>query len=226
MKKSYVQRLSTAVAVRLDAPILFVLLHFTSIANAQTAVSLSKQNVLYIGVNNPLTIAAFDTPDDSLEVYSKKFGVSITKNGKGRYTTRVASPGEAIIFVKNNKKQTTDSLQFRVKRIPDPVTVLGCGNESSGMISLARFRAETGINIKFHTDFDASCEIHGFEMTLSKRNGEIITAQIAGSAFDKAAKNLQAQAESGDIVFFDNIKVRCPGDYSGRKINNMVWRIR
>lgn len=204
----------------------FFFLLFCKNANAQTAVSLSKQNMLYISVDNPLTIAAFDTPDDSLEVHGKGSGIVITKKGNGRYTARVSAPGEAIIFVKNNKNHTTDSLVFRIKRIPDPITVLGCSNESSGYISLARFRTETGINIKFHTDFDASCEIQGFEMTLSKRNGEIITAQVIGSRFDKAAKALQAQTESGDIVFFDNIKVRCPGDYCGRKINSMMWRIR
>lgn len=203
----------------------FFFLFFCKNANAQVAISLDKQNVLYIGVDNPLTIAAFDTPDEGLDVSGK--GVAITKNGNGHYTARVSSPGEAIIFVKNNKKQTTDSLQFRVKRIPDPhATLCGTHSETGGLISLGKFRILNGIEIEQRLDFDAICEIQGFEMTLSKQNGEILSAQVSGSRFDKTAKAIQAQVEVGDTVYFDNIKTRCPGDTSGRKINAMAWKIR
>jgi GldM C-terminal domain len=208
--------------------LLFFLLLCAKTALAQTAVSLDRQNTLYIGVDNPLTIAAFDTPDDSLDVRGKGAGITITKNGKGHYIARVSAPGEAIIFVKNKKTQTEDALIFRVKRIPDPVVVLGlgCGMESSGLITLARFRIIEHIDIVERLDFDAYCEIQAFEMTLSKGNGEILTAQVTGYTFNAAAKTLQAAAESGDTVYFDNVKARCPGDGCGRKTNGMVWKIR
>jgi hypothetical protein len=208
--------------------LLFLLLLCANTALAQTAVSLDKQNVLYIGVDNPLTIAAFDTPPDSLDVRGKGAGISITKNGKGHYIARVSAPGEAKIFVKNKKTNTEDSLIFRAKRIPDPVVILGlgCGIETSGLITLARFRIVNAIDIVSRLDFDAYCEIRGFEMTLSKGNGEILTAQVAGYTFNAVAKMLQAAAESGDTVYFDNVKARCPGDGCGRKVNSMVWKIR
>jgi hypothetical protein len=205
--------------------ILFLFLLYANTALAQTAVSLDKQNILYIGVNNPLTIAAFDTPDDSLGVRGKGAAISITKNGKGHYIARVSAPGEAKIFVKNNKTNTEDSLIFRVKRIPDPILVLD-DNISSGSITLARFRALNSVSLLQHLDFGASYSIQGFLMTLAKENGEPIGTQVTGSIFDTSAKSIQAQAETGDTIYFDDIKVLCPGDLATRKIHSMVWKIR
>jgi hypothetical protein len=85
------------------------------------AIALDKMNVLYIGVDNPVTIAVEGIPSDKLIVYMENGSI---RGSNGKYIAKVTSTGTATINVatiKNDKKVLLSTQTFRVKRIPDPV---------------------------------------------------------------------------------------------------------
>jgi len=89
-------------------------------AQPPIAIALDKFSVLYIGIDNPVTIAVPGIPSDQLLV-------NITNGSKsgrnGKYIVRVTAVGEATIAVstiKNNQRVILSTQSFQIKRIPDP----------------------------------------------------------------------------------------------------------
>ncbi|KKX47150.1 gliding motility protein GldM [Sphingobacterium sp. IITKGP-BTPF85] len=66
------------------------------VARPSAVVSPDKMNVLYIGVNNPLSVSAAGTPTDKVKV--SMTGGSLSGSG-GKYNARVSSPGTARISI-------------------------------------------------------------------------------------------------------------------------------
>lgn len=88
--------------------------------DAPAAIALDKMNVLYIGVDNPITAAAPGVAPEDLVLTVTEGNASITgKNGK--YNIRVTSPGQVTIGVmKSGSSKIISQSSFRVRRIPDP----------------------------------------------------------------------------------------------------------
>ncbi|MEO6303305.1 MAG: hypothetical protein ABIP51_09030, partial [Bacteroidia bacterium] len=63
------------------------------VANSAVAVSPDKMNVMYIGVDNPLTVSAAGVAPTDLVVNITGCGSSLANNGNGKYTAKAASIG-------------------------------------------------------------------------------------------------------------------------------------
>ena len=90
------------------------------------AVSASKMNVFYIGVDNPVEVSAAGVNSQSIKVNMSGGGGTIKKDPKGGYNVRVSTPtkkGE-YAYVTVSADGLNDKKPFRVKRIPDPVPKL------------------------------------------------------------------------------------------------------
>lgn len=86
----------------------------------QVAIALDKFSVLYIGIDNPVTIALPDIPSDRLLVSTNNSSI---RGNNGKYIVRVTAVGEATITVstiKNNQRVILSTQSFQIKRIPDP----------------------------------------------------------------------------------------------------------
>lgn len=84
------------------------------------AIAVDKMNVLYIGVDNPITVAVPGVPSDQLLVHIDQGSIS---GSNGKYTIRVTTPGETtikVLTVRDDRKLLLSSQTFRVKTIPDP----------------------------------------------------------------------------------------------------------
>ena len=46
-----------------------------------------------------------------------------------------------------------------------------------------------------------------------------------GGGYNAGPKGLVDQAKAGDTFYFENVKAKCPGDASGRDINQLVFKI-
>ncbi|MFK8004929.1 MAG: GldM family protein [Saprospiraceae bacterium] len=192
-------------------------------------ITASKMNVLYIGVDNPVSILAAGISPKDLKV-----SVSGGGNGKIRksgglneYVVHVNKPttyGNGLkITVEANGISVTEI--FRVKRIPDPVAQLG--KSQGGAMGVGEFRAQAGVPAILHNfDFDAKCQIQGYILTRIPRNEARVEVVNRGARYTRDAKELIKQALPGDIYTFDKMKVRCPGDPAGRLINSMVFKIK
>jgi gliding motility-associated protein GldM len=192
------------------------------VGRRSVTVSADKMNVFYMGVDNPVSVAAAGVSSNDLRV-SVTGNVTKTGGGGSKFTVRGTSPGKATVTVSGGGLKAS-SFEFRVKQIPDPVAKIN--NSTGGEIGNGVLKAQGGvIPVLEGFDFDARCDILGFNVIYIPRRQDPVTVTNAGGVFSTPARNVLNQAKPGDQYFFDNIRAKCPGDLAGRKINNISFKV-
>jgi beta-lactamase regulating signal transducer with metallopeptidase domain len=190
---------------------------------AVLSVAADRMNVLYMGIDNPISVALSGVSADQVSASSRD--VRLTTIGKGKYIARAFRPGIAIIFIEApNYRQ---EVKFRVKPIPDPIAVLGAVGIREGFISESALKEIKGLESKlFGFDMDVACNILGFSLIyIEKGTDNVAQSANAGENFNAATLKFTQNAKIGDQYIFDNIRVKCPGDEQGRKINNIAIKV-
>lgn len=193
------------------------------VGRRSVAVSADKMNVFYIGVDNPISVAAAGVSSNDLRVNAT--GVTLSGSGS-KYTVTAKTPGDATIAVSGGG--LNQSFAFRVKRIPDPVAQLPIGTGGGGgAIGNGTFKAVSSlVAVLKGFDFDAKCAIQSFNFTyLAKRQDPVVYPNSGGSYNSNISGAVQ-KAKPGDTYYFDEVKARCPGDDAGRLINSLVFTIK
>ncbi len=192
------------------------------VGSRSVSVAADKMNVFYMGVDNPLSVTAGGVSSNAVRV-SATGPVNIS-GSYPKFVVKATGQGDAKINVSAEGKPL-GSFDFRVKRIPDPVARLG--KEDSGTIGNGAFSAQGGLAAWLDNfDFDARCDIQGFEMVRVPQRQDPITVNNPGGRFNADSERLARAAKPGDTYYFNNVKGRCPGDAAGRKLNSLVFQIR
>ncbi len=191
------------------------------------AIEVVKMNVFFIGVDNPLRIAAAGIPASELQV--ELIGDGSISGSEGDYTVRVENPGEVKIRVMHKVgdeiKMVTDQ-KYRVKRIPDPIPLLD-GKYNSSSINAEKMQQSKGLFIAMKNfDFDAECTIVGFELTYLPTGEDPYSRMNQGGIWTSGVQDMIKLAKSGDTYFFDDIRVKCPGDAEPRNMGGLAFKIR
>ncbi len=197
------------------------------VGERSVTVSAEKMNVFYIGVDNPVAVSAAGVSSNDLKVSIDGGGGTITKQGSGSYNVKVTKPTQDC-RIRVSAGPLKDQKQFRVKRIPDPVSSLNPTKKvDGGLMGNGEFKAQRGIFALLESfDFDAKCKISRFEMTRVARRSDPQSATNNGPAFNGEAKRLVQMAVPGDTYFIDEVRAQCPGDVATRRINSMVFKIK
>jgi gliding motility-associated protein GldM len=186
-------------------------------------VAADKQNVLYIGVDNPVTVAAAGITTSSLKVTMS--GGSLKSYGKTSYLATVTRPGEAIITVIDTKNGKKFPFKFRVKRIPNPTVKLG--KNMDGLMNATEFKSQPGLVLWLEDfDYDARCNVESYDLTYTRKRQDAVELKAKGGRFSGKALQAVQQAKPGDQYSFTNVKARCPGDRTGRQVNGLAFRIK
>lgn len=196
------------------------------VGQRSVAVSLDKMNVFYIGVDNPISVSAAGVSSNEVKVSGSGGGISVSPAGSGgKFTVRVTTPGEATLTVSGGGASST--FQYRVKRIPDPVPLLGAKHPTKSMAN-GEFKAQSGIAAVLQNfDFDVKCEVVGFEATyLKKRQDPSPPIANGGARFNERIQGFVNSAQPGDAYFFDDVKARCPGDAQPRNLGGLSFKIK
>jgi gliding motility-associated protein GldM len=169
------------------------------------AVMLDKMNVFYIGVDNPVTVSS-GTGWDKTKV-SMAGGSLSSSGGPGKYNVRVSTPGKASITVNADGKAST--YEFRVKRIPDPIFMVG--PSKGGRVQSVMFKNQQFARAELENfDFDARFSVVSATVYFSGANfPSVQTASISGGSLAGLSAQLQ-KCIPGTSVTFDNVKVQGP----------------
>jgi len=198
------------------------------VGERSVAISASKMNVFYIGVDNPVEISAAGVPSGQIQVsMTGAGGGTIKRNGDGTYTVNVSKPTKVDESAKINVSapNLNASKDFRVKRIPDPRPMLG--NEGGGSIGNGTFKAQLGIYPKLDNfDFDTKCNLTEFLLVRAARRQDPEFAKNNGGKYESKAQDLVNKATPGDKYIFQNIKCKCPGDIAARDLGQLVFDIK
>ncbi len=175
------------------------------VARPSAVVSPDAMNVLYIGVDNPISVSAPGIPKESLRVS----GENVTVSGSaGNYVARVTAPGTASISVSAQIGDATQSLgtsNFRVKRIPKPQAKVA--GRSGGAVTAAQIRSQNRIFASLDDfEFDAKFDISRFSMiVMSPRTDPIGPFQGTNGTFTQQMQNALNNVTPNSVVYFYNI---------------------
>ena len=193
---------------------------------APAAIALDKMNVLYIGVDNPVTAAAPGVDPEDLILTVTEGNAGITgKNGK--YNIRVTTPGQLTIGVmKRGDSKIISQSSFRVKRIPDPVNGIVPADYDIKTTVAAVQEPILGLD-GVHTVRMKSETFRKSKMLTAGNGYEVVSATVyfSGTGFPKVAvynlngntlsqlSEYTSRCSSGSVVTFDNVRVKGPNGY-------------
>jgi gliding motility-associated protein GldM len=182
-------------------------IEYTVGAPSGVAVSADKMNVLYIGVENPLTITA---GAGSEKVSAQFSGGSITKTSGSKYIARpsAGSSGEHNVTVLVEGKPA-GRVTFRVKQLPNPAAYVG--NLKPGAIPSATFRAMGGVIAKLEdSEFEAPFEVVSYDLGAMNQGEDYQQVPNNGPRWSGSAATLVNKVKPGSIVTITNIRVKDP----------------
>jgi gliding motility-associated protein GldM len=187
-------------------------------------VAADKMNVFYVGVENPVTVAAAGITSSSMKVSMS--GGTLKKVGGTNYVVTAKKPNNnSVITVTDTKKNKAYPFKFRIKRIPDPVVRLG--KKTDGLMGSGEFRAQPGLAAWLDNfDFDAKCSVQSYTLYFTRKRQDPVEIQGQGGRFKGKVKSAISQAKPGAQYAFTNVKARCPGDSAARRVNGLAFKIK
>jgi gliding motility-associated protein GldM len=185
------------------------------------SIFLEKMNVLYIGVDNPMTISGGSVGAEKTRV-SFADG-SITRAGGDRYIAKPSKPGISEIVVTAEGKSF--KFPMRLKYLPPPAGFVG--SKKGGSISSAEFKAIGAVIAKLEeSDFEAPFKVVSYR--IGAVGGPIQLYREAvneGNRWNGQAASLVTSAGPGTRIFIDAINVVGP-DGRKREIPGMNFSLK
>jgi gliding motility-associated protein GldM len=184
------------------------------VSKPSAVVSPDKMNVLYIGVDNPVSISAPGVPKESIKV---SFTAGSITGSNGHYTVKPNNaPGTTAKFtVTGEKGMVLGASEFRIKRIPDPKPQFA--GKSGGNTSAANIKAQDAIFAKLDNfDFDARFNVTRFTLLVIKPRQDPITITTTGNNLTGPMRQaLNTITPGSTVVFKDIIAVGPDGTQRG-----------
>lgn len=173
-------------------------------------ISADKMNVLYRGVDNPLTISFAGVSDDKV----KPSAPGLRKGKKpGQYLINVTRfKGREVpikVSAQIDGKTVTDSKKFRVKSVPNPQ---GAIRGETGIIKGPKSSLEASTISAVFDNFDFELKLKVKEFAFKVPNQP--TMVIKGDRLDARAKSALKRAKRGDQVTISEIKAEIVGNSS------------
>ena len=197
------------------------------VARPAAVVSPDKMNVLYVGVDNPVSISAPGVTPENL-MPSISGGGTIT-GSKGKYIVRVNSPGMNVNVdvrgksVDGKGSQMLGSTLFRVKAVPDPQATIG--GLPPGSVSVSQFKAQGGMIATLKDfDFDMRFDVISFRMLYFAARKDVEPFANTGAIYNGKLQQVIRNSKAGDRFIFDEVKVVGP-DRITRKLPPAVYSI-
>ncbi len=198
-------------------------------AKPSSTVSADKMNVVYIGVDNPMSISVPGVAADKVKFTAT--GLTLAPDpalGKGHFIGRATTVGEAVVKVSAELTAGKPPLpmgefKFRVKKIPNPVAKIAGKRE--GAIAKSVLAAQSAIIPEMENfDFNLFSKVKSFKMSRYGKGRDPIEKATEGNVLTQEMRDVINQCRAGDKVLFEYIKATMP-DNTVRDINSIVLTV-
>jgi len=115
-----------------------------TVGQSTASIALDKMNVLYIGVDNPVSVAASGAGDDKIGFSVTGGGGTYSKVGGGKYIVRVNTVTDECWINVSVEGKVAGKSKFRVRTIPKPIAIIG-PYESGANVPAGGFKAQAGV---------------------------------------------------------------------------------
>lgn len=180
--------------------------HTFEVGRPSTTVAAEKMNVFYIGVDNPVSVSApmpnFTASGPGLSKTSKGYVMRPPKSAK---TVTITVTGED----ESGNKVNLGKSEFRVKRIPDPVSSI-VGKTGSFAIKKAALNAASTVQAQMDNfDFEVNVNVSSFKFSTVK-SGMITEEKVNGFRLSGTCKNMISAATRNQKFYIEDIKCKMP----------------
>ena len=182
------------------------------VAAPSATISPTKMNVLYIGVENPISVSVPGANSKDVNVSATGAGISLRKIKDGEYVATVKSQGKASINVTANmggKNMNMGTMDFRCKVIPKPTAMVG--TYTGGRIPKESLLTQGGLRVSMEGfDFPVTYNVTSFTMAFNTGGDAQAPIQATGSQFTAEMKAKLAKLRRGNKVYIENIRAKGP----------------
>lgn len=183
-------------------------------------ISADKMNVLYVGLENPVSVSVPGTSPDQLVVTASS-GAKLS-GSKGRYIVEVTQGTREVeisasIKSKDGSVKKVESKKYRVKQVPSPLPKIGTIDGNSASISEIKLSPAVRCDLQDFAFEGIKYKVVSYSwMVAGKRTG-IKDGTASGAAFSGELAAALNAAKPGDKLFIENIKAEALGTKVGIK---------
>ena len=176
-------------------------------------ISADKMNVVYRGVDNPMTISIPGVPDNKVSASA----VGLSRVSGSKYIMKPGTGKEVKINVTGtleSGEKVSSSQTFRIKGIPSPS---GTVRNEAGYVKMPKTSLEkvtVGVAL-LDFDFDLKLNTTGFTIKVPGESAVV----VRGNKMNDQAKRAISKAKRGDVVTIFDIKSSLVGNSSYRMKN-------
>jgi gliding motility-associated protein GldM len=194
-----------------------------TVGQSNAAVQLDKMNVLFIGVDNPVTVSGSGSAEQ-LKVNMTGVPGELKNLGGGHYTARVNQETDNCMINVTTPDGKVTPIKFRVRSIPDPTPMVG--TSKSGDMNASAFKSQAGVraiveNFFYETQFN----VVSFRMTAEGDGFENVEdAANTGAAWNEARKIIN-KVRPGSFVTIEDIRAVGP-DGRTRRLTPLIYNLK
>lgn len=180
---------------------------------APAIISADAMNVLYTGLENPITVSVPGYKPNQIRATMTKG--DLVKKGDGKYIAKVPEGRKTFVDVsvslKSGGTKSVGRKKFRIKPVPKPTPYFGSkasGNISSGEVGIVDvIVASMGEGFAFE---GVKYVVSEFRLTYVPKRGNFKDAKANGPRLTSEMKQMLSDPKPGDKIIVDNISAKGP----------------
>ncbi|MBO7115299.1 MAG: gliding motility protein GldM [Bacteroidaceae bacterium] len=203
-----------------------------SVVSPLATVSATMMNVLYAGIDNPISISVPGVPSNMISARLKSGGGTLTRSGNGFVCKPTVVDQDVVIAVTANqdgRQQSMGEYVFHVRRLPDPAPFIDYKDENGNM---QRFRggdlvrknllSTDGIQAAIDNGLlNIGFRVISFQATFFDRNGNAVVELSDGDKFSARQKSNFEKLGRGKRCYITRVKAVGP-DGIERQLNTSL----
>jgi gliding motility-associated protein GldM len=181
------------------------------VGQSAASIALDKMNVLYIGVDNPVTISATGGGAEKVNATITGVNGSLINKGGGAYIARVNNVTDECWINVSVEGRPAGRSKFRVRTVPQAQAYVGGAISGSNMTAGA-FKAQAGVGAGIKDfPFELKYEVVSFTFTCDTDDGDIVSVNGTGNAFSGPVRSaIDRNVKANKLVTIENIRVKGP----------------
>lgn len=185
-------------------------------------ISADKMNVLYVGLENPVSVSVPGTSPDQLIVTAS--GGAKLSGSKGKYNISLSPGGareveiSASIKSKDGSVKKIESKKYRVKDVPSPTPMIGAISNPTASASEIKAAPVVRCDLQNFAFEGVKYSVKAFNWTFAPKRGQALEGTTQGAALPQDLIAMISRARMGDKVFIEGIRAEAVGTNIGTKV--------
>jgi gliding motility-associated protein GldM len=203
-----------------------------SVVSPLATVSATMMNILYAGIDNPISISVPGVPSNMISARLKNGGGTLTRSGNGFICKPTTPDQDVVIAVTANqegRQQSMGEYVFHVRQLPDPAPFIDYKDENGntqrfrgGDLVRKNLMSADGIQAAIDNGLlNIGFRVISFQATFFDRNGNAIIELSDGDKFSARQRSNFEKLGRGKRCYITRVKAVGP-DGIERQLNTSL----